>query len=458
MRAIILISSLLLWSCNPTHENTHSEHGHGKEQEKDKEKVYYTCSMHPQIHEDKPGKCPICGMGLTKIVVEHQHDESTPLNSTPMKMAKPLYFCEADPSVTSEAPGECPLDGTPMLMKMPVASPVAQVRLRKSQIKHFRADVFTVTSMKMQKKIRLLGALMKSEERESNIPARVPGRVEEVLVQSTGSFIRKGDPVLKLYSSQLLTGGDEYLIARKNFLANKGNSEFADLYQQSKQRMKLWGVLDGQLESWAKHGKIPRQITIYSPVTGIVEKKNAIVGKYFKEGQSFFDLVDLSSLWVEMDVYEHDSALVGLGQKVELEFNAYPGEMWQGKIDFINPVLDEKTRTLKVRTTLENSAGKLRPGMVGVASVSLELSGRPLVIPRTAVIDTGKRKVVWLDVGNHLYQAKEIHTGFESEGYVEVKLGLNAGEKVVIEGNFLLDAQAQLFGGYSDTSKEKDQL
>lgn len=412
MKAIYIALLAAIVACNPIPTPIHKDESEEKVQTIKTEESYYTCSMHPQIHEAHPGKCPICGMQLVKVIRNSADSESPKENNV-----------------------------------------IAQVRLKKSQVSHFKADVFTVTTMNMQKKIRLLGTVMKSEDRESNIPARVAGRVEQVMVESTGSLIRKGDPVLKLYSPQLLTGGDEYLIARKNYMANKKNKKFAELYKQSKERMNLWGVLNSQLEQWGKVGKVPRQITIYSPVTGIVEKKNAIVGKYFKEGQSFFDLVDLSSLWVEMDVYELDSALVGLGQDVALEFNAYPGEIWHTKLDFINPVLSEKTRTLKVRATLKNKEGKLRPGMAGVAFVTLALKGRPLVIPRTAIIDTGKRKVVWLDIGNHHYEAHIVHTGFESEGYVEVKEGLVEGENVVIDGNFLLDAQAQLFGGYSLKSK-----
>lgn len=441
---ILIIFPIFLGSCTSEKEEKDGHHQHKNIE------TYYTCSMHPQIKEDSPGKCPICHMGLTKVVVDR--DEEPELTEQTSEQ-EDVYYCESDPSVTSLAPGECPLDGSPMIKKAvneQTSKVVASVKLRKSQVTHFKADLFKVTTMKMKKEVRLLGTLLKSEERQSNIPARVGGRVEEVLVQSTGAFIKEGDPVLKLYSSQLLTGGDEYLIARKNHYSNKGNKEFKELFQQSAQRMRQWGVLDQQLEKWAKNQKVPREITIHSPVTGIVEKKNAIKGKYFKEGQSFFDLVDLSSLWVEMDVYEHDSALIKMGQKVELEFNAYPGETWQGEIDFINPVLDTKTRTLKVRTTLKNNSGKLRPGMAGVAQVTLELEGFPLVIPRSAVIDTGKRKVVWLKVADQRYQAKTIRTGFESEGYVEIKDGLSENDLVVIDGNFLLDAQAQLFGGYKD--------
>jgi len=415
---------------------------------------FYTCSMHPQIREEKAGKCPICHMGLTKVEIDRDESEHSEHSGMDNQTKEPLYYCESDPTVTSKVPGECPLDGTPLLEKKQAQETVAKVKLRKRQLKHFRASVFSVTTMKMEKKIRLLGSLMKSEEKESNIPARVPGRVEEVLVQSTGSLIKKGDAVVKLYSPKLLTGGEEYLIARKNYLSNRKNREFGDLFKQSRERLKQWGVQDSQLEDWAKKSQVPREITIYSPVTGIVESKNAIQGKYFKEGQVFFNLVDLSSLWVELDVYEHDSALIGLGQVVKLEFNAYPGELWSGNVDFVSPVLDMKTRTLKIRTTLKNAEGKLRPGMVGSAALTIKLPGEPMVVPKTAIIDTGKRKVVWLEISPGVYEAKVVFTGFQSEGYVEVKRGLKVGDNVVTEGNFLLDAQAQLFGGYKEMSAE----
>ncbi len=443
----IILCLFVLVSCNEKSNDSSSI-----TEEKVKKEIYYTCSMHPQIKQDHPGKCPICGMGLTKVEVEHEHSHQD--GTTFQVEARDQYYCDSDPSVVSEAPGECPLDGSPMIKKSLSFEVVAKVKLRKSQLTHFKADVFPVTTMKMEKEIRLLGSVMKSEEKQSNIPAQIPGRVEDVLIQSTGSFIKKGDPVLKLYSPKLLAGGEEYLISRKNYLTNKSNKDFKDLYEQSRQRLKQWGILDKQISQWEKDGKISREITIYSDVTGIVEKKNAVNGKYFKEGQSFFDLVDLSSLWVELDVYEHDSALVGLGQSVRMNFSAYPGEDWEGKIDFVSPILDEKTRTLKIRTTLDNSKGLLKPGMVGSATVNLKLDYEPLVVPRNAIIDSGLRKVVWLKNDEQRYQAVTVKTGFESLGYVEIKDGLKENDQVVIDGNFLLDAQAQLFGGYSGNAHQ----
>ncbi len=423
----------------------HSGHAHSSTQS------YYTCSMHPQIKEDKAGKCPICHMNLTKIEVDDSED-STKVEVTP---SISLWQCSNYPDVTSEKEDVCPIDGSPMIKKVlenKAGKVIGKVKLRKSQMSHFAPDFFPVTTMKMNKKIRLLGTILQSEDKESSIPARIGGRVEKVYIKSTGSFIKVGDPVVELYSPKLITAGEEYLIAKKSSSRSK-NREFKDMLKQSEQRLKLWGIRKSQYEAWYKKSEVPRSITIYSSATGIVRKRNATVGKYFKEGQNFFELSDLSEIWVEMDVYEQDAAIVSLGQSVAMEFTSLPGEIVKGEIDFIDPVLNVKSRTLKIRTTIKNSSGKLKPGMIADATLDISLEGTSLVIPRTAIIDTGKRKVVWVKVNNRQFQAKTIHTGHESEGYVEVKNGLMENEEVVIEGSFLLDAQAQLFGGYEDMKK-----
>ncbi len=420
LRPILLVSVLIFATAcmeESTHTATAPDH---QGDDHVQEHVYYTCSMHPHIKEDKPGKCPICHMNLTKIVVDD--DERSPIEHTSTLIQ--------------------PQDHD-------AAEIVATVKLRKTQLEHFKPDFFPVTSMKMTKKVRLLGSVLQSEEKESNIPARIGGRVEKVYVKSTGSIIQVGDPVIDLYSPKLITAGEEYMLARQSYAADK-SKVFKDMLTQSMEKLNLWGIKDFQFEKWYKERKVPRQITIYSNTTGIVRNRNATVGKYFKEGQNFFELSDLSSVWVEMDVYEHDASLIKIGQRLDLEFTAIPGETLIGEIDFVNPVLDTKSRTLKVRATIENTSGKLKPGMIANAVLNIDIDGMPLVVPRTAVIDTGKRKVVWVKMTDKTFYAKTIHAGYESDGYVEIKHGLTEGEEVVIEGNFLLDAQAQLFGGYED--------
>ena len=377
---------------------------------------YYTCSMHPTVKQGQPGKCPICNMNLVEVNDEdsktHVHESHTP-------------------------------------SKLQAGDVIGRVKLKKSQLSHFKPEFFPVTKMKMLKNIRLLGSVLASENRESYISARIDGRVEKVYVESTGSFIQVGDPVVDFYSPQLITSGQEYLVARKSY-QESSTEDFKSLQEQSEERLRAWGVKKFQYESWFNKGVVPQGITIYSSARGTVRKRNASVGRYFKEGQHFFELSDLRNVWVEMDVYEHDAGLVQIDQEVQLQFTALPGEVLSGKIDFVAPILNADSRTLKIRTTISNVDGKLKPGMVADASLKVEFPSPSLVVPRMAVIDTGKRKVVWVKVSDNTFQSKVIHTGRESEGYVEVSSGLIENEEVVIEGNFLLDAQAQLFGGYED--------
>ncbi len=430
---------------------------HGGEEEQSV--TYYTCSMHPQVREKEKGKCPICHMNLVRVEIpmeDHRHagsiDSMDSLNG--MDSVGTSYGAEASGKVGTSAKFRI------SSAKGKASKVIARVKLRKSQLNHFNPEFFPVPRMKMTKKVRLLGLVFPSEEKESHITARVRGRVEKVYVRSTGSFVKKGDPIVDFYSPPLITAGEEYLLAKKSYESDIKNKEFRDMVKQSEDRLRLWGVRRSQFEKWHERKKIPKNITIYSLSTGVVKQRQARVGKYFKEGEIFFELSNLKDVWVEMDIYEHDSSLVQMGQQVEMEFTALPGEGVEGHVDFISPVIDEKSRTLKVRVTVDNSLGRLKPGMVADVTLSVSIPGEPLVVPRSAVIDTGRRKVVWMRASSQesrtkksrtkKFHAKVIDTGYESEGYVEVKKGLKEGEEVVIEGNFLLDAQAQLFGGYED--------
>jgi Cu(I)/Ag(I) efflux system membrane fusion protein len=443
----ILLFLLIFSGAVSCSDSGKKEHSHETEQVEENIETYWTCPMHPQVKEDGPGKCPICGMTLVKATVDRGETKKT----TSDQKIKDLWQCKDHPDVTSEVEELCPVDGTPMVRASSeqAGKVIANVKLRDAQLSHFNPAYYPATQMKMEKKIRLLGTVLPSEEKERSIPARIPGRVEKVYIKSTGSYVKEGAPVLELYSPELITAGEEYLIARRNVETNP-SKVFRDLLKQSKERLKLWGMKDFQVEKWYKSGKVPRSVTIYSPASGVVQKRNAVEGKYFKEGQNFFELSELSTVWIEMDVYEHDSGIVEIGQDVSLEFTALPEQEIKSQIDFINPVLNPESRTLKVRTTVQNPNGKLKPGMVADATLNIELEGRPLVIPRSAIIDTGKRKVVWIKVADKTYQAQLVKTGYESQGYVEVLDGIQEGDQVVIEGNFLLDAQAQLFGGYED--------
>ncbi|MFT5702740.1 MAG: Cu(I)/Ag(I) efflux system membrane fusion protein [Rickettsiales bacterium] len=374
----------------------------------EKKAGYYTCSMHPQIRENESGRCPICGMNLTYVenAPNHQVHNNSEHQKTPSKQEE--------------------------------NKPMQMVQLTPKQVDNFHSTTFVVQKQKILKTLRLLGKVVQSEKTQSNIPARVSGRVEKSYINSTGSFISKNDPAVDIYSPDLITTGEEYLISYQ--------SGQKDLLKQAKKKLELWGIKDFQIKEWLKNGKIPRNITIYANNSGIVTKKNAIEGRYFKEGESFYDLVNLSTVWVEMDVYEHDSGLIKMGLEANIEFVAHKGEKWTANLDFISPILDENSRTLKVRTTIKNKDGKLKPGMVGQVHIVADSTNDVLVVPNSAIIDTGNRKIIWLEKDANSYMAIEIQTGIEGSEFTQVKSGLKEGDAVVMSGNFLLDAQSQLSG------------
>jgi RND family efflux transporter MFP subunit len=457
----LLLSLLFLLSAGCYQQDSSTVNPSGSDQHQHQsEQSYYTCSMHPKVKQDGPGKCPICHMNLTKVISTPE-DEVADGKIEPSHQST-VWQCKDFPDVTSAKQDQCPIDGTMMVKvqadyKSEAAVVVGKVLLRKSQMKHFSPDFFPVTRMKMEKRVHLLGRVLQSEENISTVPSRVRGRVERVYVKSTGSLVRVGDPVVDLYAPKLISAGEEYLIAQQNYKKNNSR-EFRDMLKRSEERLKLWGVMSKQYQLWAASNRVPQKITIYSSTTGIVRKRNAVAGRYFKEGENFLELSDLSTVWVELDIYEQDANLIQIGQSVSLEFIALPGKIQRGEIDFINPVFDAKARTLKVRATIPNQGGELKPGMAADATLNVQLEGEPLVVPRTAVIDTGKRKVVWVKgKKDRRFIARQVETGHEMDGYIAVNRGLTEGESVVIEGNFLLDAQAQLFGGYESMgSSSKD--
>jgi Cu(I)/Ag(I) efflux system membrane fusion protein len=395
-----------------------------------KQQGYYTCSMHPSIREAKSGRCPICGMNLTYIEEvtglgheTHDHESVNELAEMTQMSEDSMGGKHKNHSANKEVATK---DGD------------AAVRLTKKQVYNFNYTTFEVRKEKISRTLRLLGKVVQSEKKQSNIPARISGRVEKVYINSTGSFVSKNDPVIDIYSPELITAGEEYLVSSKR--------NQRDLLRQAKKKLKLWGIRDFQIRDWLKNSRVPRNITIYSNASGVVTRKRAVEGRYFKEGESFYDLVNLSTVWVEMDVYEQDAGLVKIGQNVNMEFLSYPGERWKSRIDFISPVLDEKTRTLTIRSSLDNKDGKLKPGMVGEINLVNDTSEDVPIIPNSAIIDTGKRKIVWLEKDKNNYIATEIETGIQGVEFSEVKSGLNEGENIVVDGNFLLDAQSQLSG------------
>lgn len=415
----------------------------------------WTCSMHPQIRQKSPGRCPICGMDLVPV---------------------------------SEAAGE-----GPRLVMSKHAKKLAEIQTTPLERKFVRATV------------RLVGKVDYDETRVENITAWVPGRIDRMFVDYTGVPVLKGDHLVSLYSPELISAQEELLQARQA-LKEMQDSEVDSLkgtsrrtVEAAREKLLLWGLTEEQLQEIEQTGTPLDYLTIYAPAGGIVVEKHKNRGAYVKTGDLIYTTADLSHVWVKLDAYESDMKWIRYGQPVTLRTEAYPGETFDGRIAFISPVLNEKTRTVKLRIDARNPQGKLKPGMFVHAVVrprlaasgqvmSRELSGKwicrmhpgvikeqpgdcdlcdmplvrteslgyvtadevaqkPLVVPASAPLITGKRAVVYVEVPGTekpTYEGREVVLGPRADEYYLVESGLKEGERVVTQGNFKIDSALQI--------------
>ena len=453
--------------------------------------LYWTCGMHPTVRSDKEGKCPICFMDLVPVYAEG----------------------------TAEETGE-------------------KVSLQLSEGARDLAEIKTsvIERRGLKKEIYTVGKIDYDESKVAYVSAWTGGRIDRLFADFTGTRVRKGDHLVEIYSPQLVSAQDEYLIALRS-----GSKHLIDA---SRKKLLLLGITREQIKKIEERGKAQTHITIYAPIGGTVIHKNAIEGMYVKEGDSIYRIADFSSLWVMIDIFEYEIGWVKLGQEVEITVKSYPGETFKGHVAFIDPFLDDKTRTVKVRINVDNSDLRLKPGMYVNARIRSPLSdfGLPidrslygkyicpmhpdvsqgergicpkcgmklekyelpedrkitqekkivyvcpmvedkevvcnepgdcpkcgmklipkeievggdevLAVPKLAVLDTGPRKLVYVEIEPGKYVSREVTLGPETvakvdggeEAFYPIINGLSEGERVVTRGNFLIDSQTQLTG------------
>lgn len=410
------------------------------------EKTEWTCGMHPSVRMSDPGKCPICNMKL--VPVQERQEGAEPVTVRLGERARLLAGVAA-----------------------------SEVRF-----------------LPLYKEIVTVGRIDYDERKMANVTARVGGRIDKLYVDFTGTEVKRGEPLVYLYSPSLVSTQDEYLWALKmrDKVKDGPNGEADEaarsLVEAARSRLLLWGITERQIAKLKKTGRANDHMTILSPISGTVVKKPAVEGNYVKEGDHLYRVADLSNLWIYADIYENEISWIKKGQDVQFTTVAYPGEEFHGKVSFIDPFLDERTRSVKVRVDVANPGLKLRPGMFANVTFNAtpqddgeyhicpmhpemvsenpgecEICGMDLLkvekgvvmaVPKSAVLDTGKRRIVYVEKEPGVYEAREVILG--PEGYVEigdrpvahypVKKGLMEGEKVVTRGNFLVDSQSQLSG------------
>jgi membrane fusion protein, copper/silver efflux system len=328
-----------------------------------------------------------------------------------------------------------------------------EVPLEKQQMIGVKTTAASVQAI--QRTIRTVGRVEYDEKKLATINLKFEGWLEKLYADSVGKYVKKGDPLAEVYSPELFATQQEFI----NLLKWKNqSSEIKDesikkmlsqdseaIVEAAKQRLKLWDISDDQIQSIAESGKPVRTLTIYSPINGYVILKAAVQGMRVMPGDKLFDIADLSAVWIISDIYEYELPMIHAGDMARISLSYFPGKTLLARVDYIYPVLASETRTTKVRFSVPNPEGKLKPGMFTNVDLKINM-GKKLVVPQDAVIDTGTRQIVYVDKGGGYFEPRDVVTGIRSDGMVEVLKGLRAQERVASAATFLIDSEARLKG------------
>lgn len=308
-----------------------------------------------------------------------------------------------------------------------------------------------VGKKQLVKEVKTTGKVALNESRRSFLTSRVEGRVDELYITAEGAYIAPGQAIASVYSPTYIAAQEEYILALDGVRKLQGAG--ADIAQMNtrlldaaRRKLLLLGIPAGEIEHLGHTRTANTHMTVRAQFGGAVMEKLVLPGAYIMPGDKLFNLADLSSVWMYADVFEKDIAAIQVGQDVTVTTTAWPGESFPGRVGFINPVLDDATRTMKVRIELNNPDGKLKPNLFANAALSVPLA-ETLVIPSSSLLDTGKRKIVFVAEGQDDFVKRDLVTGSEAQGYVQVLSGLQPGETIVIAAAFLIDSQTQL-GAY----------
>ncbi len=383
-------------------------------------KVIYHCPMHPDYTSDKPGECPICGMRLVPIDKKGQA-----------------------PAAPRQAPGQAP--GRPA-GSVPNVMNLGPERTRLAGIR-----TVEVVEGSLARTVRAVGTVTIDETRVRQVTTKVGGFVERLYVNATGQMVRAGQPLLDLYSPELLASQDEFLRARESAATFERSSlpevrkGGADLAAAARRRLELFDVPPEFIERLEQTGKAERSVTFKAPFAGFVTGKNVVTGQRIEPGMELLTVTDLSRVWVMAQVYEGEAALAQPGRVATVTLPYDASAKLSGRVDFVYPTLETESRTLKVRLDLSNAHGALKPGMF----VSVELAApaeQGRLVPDSAAMNAGPRQVVFVETAPGEFASREVVVGARQDGQALIRSGVKAGERVAVSANFLLDSESRLRG------------
>lgn len=404
-----LLAGLLLFFIINQLTGSTSEHRDDDAAEHADQEQMWTCSMHPQIRQSEPGDCPICGMDLIPVSAGSSSGDRSPFVHT----------------------------------ISPEAAALANIQTTK------------VGYVSPEYEVYLTGKIAANEKRLAVITANYSGRIERLFVDFRGQTVRKGEKMATIYSPELITAQRELIEAAKNKDTNPS------LYNAVREKLRLWKITENQMNAIESSGEIKAELDVYADISGVVMSRNVSTGDYVNRGSVLFEIADLSSVWVILDAYESDLAWIKTGSKVNFTVASIPGREFTSTVTFVDPLISPQTRTISIRAEANNPGMILKPEMFVKATIKAEGSipkrintqnGKSLVVPKTAILWTGTRSVVYVKVQESefpAYEMREVNIGSRAGDFYVVEDGLQEGEEIVTNGVFAIDAAAQLSGNYS---------
>ena len=430
------------------------------------QKQLWTCAMHPQVVVEEPGNCPICGMELVPLQQEPAEGvaESAPAGAQAEmadmpRTAEPqerriLYWrAPMDPTYISDKPGKSPMgmDLIPVYAEEGDVSGGPAVVIDPVTVQNIGVRTARVEERALYRVIRAVGYIDYDEEKLYRVNIKFSGWIERLDVNETGQEVQRGQPMLAIYSPELVQTQEEYLLALRNAgrLAGSPFVEVSDgarsLLESTRRRLLYWDITEEQIADLESAGTVGKTMTLYAPVDGIVVSKMAEQGMHVKPGMDLYRIADLSTIWVYAQIYEYEIPWVRAGQAVEMELPYVPGKVLTGKVDYIYPYLDPKTRVVRVRIVFPNPDLELKPRMYANVRIRSRIGRAVTVVPGESIIRSGKRNVVFVARGGGKFEPREVTLGAEGDdSYMQVLKGLDPGEEVVTSAQFLIDSESRL--------------
>ncbi len=407
---------------------------------KERKILFYRNPMNPQETSPAPKKAPD-GMDFVPVYEEGKSGEK--------KIA--YYKDPMHPWITSDKPGKAPDCGMEMVPVYEGDEDNKGIKIDPVSVQNTGVKIETVQKRMLEKTIRTVGKVEYDETKVYNINTKIMGWIEKLHVDYTGKYVQKGQPLLEVYSPELVSTQEEYLQAikyQKKLLASslpEAQRGSDDLIESAKRRLLYWDISEKEIAELEQRGTPKKTMTIYSPVNGIVTDKMVLQGQNIMSGMTLYKIADLSNVWVIADVYQYEVPWIKIGQEIDLNLSYLPGKSYKGRVTYIYPFLNAESKTIKVRAEVRNTASyDFKPGMFANVEIKSPITFNAVAVPEQSLIRSGERIIAVISLGGGYFDPREVKTGVNASGYVQILEGVKEGEKIVTSSQFLIDSESNL--------------